>query len=104
MPFKHHVRQLALAIGLLNPALGQTVVGSDYNDPSAGPPGSYFAAAITMPVAAVASVVAKASVVPQSATYRIYDDGDSPTATIHADFASLSTVGTSGSRLVLGNL
>jgi chitosanase len=94
MPSKYHLRQLALAMGLLNPALGQTVVGSDYNNPSAGPPGSYFAAATTMPVAAVASIVANASVVPQSAKYPIHDSGNSPTATIYADFASLSTVST----------
>lgn len=88
---------------LLNPAWGQTVVGSDYNDPSAGPPGSYFAAATTMPVAALVSAVAKASKVPQSAAYLINNNGNSPTATIHADFASLSTVCSARSRITLNN-
>ncbi len=92
MAFKRHIRQLALITMLLSPACGQTVVGSDYNDPSAGPPGIYFAAATTIPVAALVSAVAKASKVPQSAAFPINNNKNSPTATIHADFASLSTV------------
>lgn len=92
MAFKRHLCQLAVATMLLNPAWGQTVVGSRYDDPTAGPPGSYFAAATTMPVAALVSAVAKASKVPQSAAFPINDSKSPPTATIHADFASLSTV------------
>lgn len=103
MAFKRHLRQLALTTMLLSPAWGQTVVGSDYNSPSAGPPGSYFAAATTMPVAALVSAVAKASKAPQSAAFPINNSKDSPTATIHADFASLSTVCYSRSRIELNN-
>ncbi|RHZ43460.1 glycoside hydrolase family 75 protein [Aspergillus thermomutatus] len=91
MLVKSSLGHVAASLLLFTPVLGQTVVGSDYNKPSAGPPASFFAAATTMPVAALQSAAAKASAVPKSAKYPINFDSDSPTATIHADWATLPT-------------
>ncbi|KAG2413844.1 hypothetical protein HFD88_003033 [Aspergillus terreus] len=85
------------AIGLTLPlalfssvALGQTVDGSDYDSPNGGPPASYFAAASTMPVAALQAAAAKATKVPSYATYPVSQDDDAKKSTIHSDWASFS--------------
>ncbi|EAW13238.1 glycoside hydrolase family 75 protein [Aspergillus clavatus NRRL 1] len=90
MIFKSSLSHAAASLLLLTPALAQKVQGPEYNKPSAGPPASFFAAAPTMPVAALKSAVARASVVPKNAAYPVNQDGG-PTATIHADWASLPT-------------
>jgi hypothetical protein len=83
---------VSAALILCSVASGQTVDGSQYNKPSAGPPASFFAAATTLPVAAIKSAAAKATKVPKSATYVINNESDSPKATIHSDWANLNKV------------
>ncbi|KAJ5506381.1 Fungal chitosanase [Penicillium expansum] len=67
--------------------LAQTVDGSKYNKPDGGPPGSYFAASSTIPVAALQSAAAKASVAVPSGTYPINGDKGAKRITIHSDWA-----------------
>ncbi|RAL15906.1 glycoside hydrolase family 75 protein [Aspergillus homomorphus CBS 101889] len=82
---------LSLALlGLSASAVAQTVDGSKYNSPTAGPPASYFAAASSIPVAAIQSAAAKASSVPSLATYPVNTDKNSPKSTIHNDWVKFS--------------
>ncbi|KAJ5688778.1 hypothetical protein N7462_003170 [Penicillium macrosclerotiorum] len=81
---------LATSLVLLGPALGQSVDGSQYNNPTAGPPSSYFAAATTVPVAALQSAAAKASTAAKDATYPVNNDSGASKVTIHSDWSSFS--------------
>lgn len=72
--------------------LAQTVDGSKYNKPDGGPPGSYFAASSTIPVAALQSAAAKASVAVPSGTYPINGDKGAKRITIHSDWADFDEV------------
>ncbi|EAU38426.1 predicted protein [Aspergillus terreus NIH2624] len=91
MVFKKAAIGLTLPFALFSSvALGQTVDGSDYDSPNGGPPGSYFAAASTMPVAALQAAAAKATKVPSYATYPVSQDDNAKKSTIHSDWASFS--------------
>ncbi|GKZ68961.1 hypothetical protein AnigIFM60653_011609 [Aspergillus niger] len=77
-------------LALAGSVKAQSVDGSKYNSPSNGPPASYFAAATTLPVAALQSAAAKASSVPSKATYPVNTDDDSPKSTIHSDWVKFN--------------
>ncbi|KAJ5305147.1 ribonuclease H-like domain-containing protein [Penicillium atrosanguineum] len=81
---------LVASLALLNPAFAQSVDGSKYNNPTAGPPSSYFAAATSVPVAALKSAAAKASTAAKDATYPINNDGGAAKVTIHSDWSKFS--------------
>ncbi|KAJ5090156.1 hypothetical protein N7532_008840, partial [Penicillium argentinense] len=81
---------LVASLSLLGPALAQSVDGSQYNNPTAGPPASYFAAATTVPVAALQSAAAKASTAAKDATYPINSDSGAKRVTIHSDWSKFS--------------
>ncbi|RAL00090.1 glycoside hydrolase family 75 protein [Aspergillus ibericus CBS 121593] len=82
---------LNLAVmALAGSSMAQSVDGSKYDHPNAGPPASFFAAATTLPVSALQAAAAKASVVPAKATYPVNTDKNSPLSTIHSDWASFS--------------
>ena len=87
---KSIISQLAISLALCNSALGQVVNGADYDKPNGGPPASFFAAASTMPVAALQAAAAKASQVPSLATYPVSQDPGAAKSTIHTDWASFS--------------
>ncbi|KAH3201368.1 hypothetical protein KXV64_008612 [Aspergillus fumigatus] len=90
MPSTTIIRQLAISLALCNSALAQVVNGADYNKPNGGPPASFFAAASTMPVAALQAAAAKATKVPSLATYPVSQDKGAAKSTIHTDWASFS--------------
>lgn len=93
MTLRQTISRITLSLSLFGTlSLSQSVNGADYDSPSAGPPASYFAAATSLPVAALSSAAAKASKVPSDATYAVNYDSDSPTATIHSDWAAFSSV------------
>ncbi|KAJ5776207.1 uncharacterized protein N7511_001218 [Penicillium nucicola] len=77
-------------LAMAGTGFAQTVVGSNYNNPTAGPPASYFAAAATVPVAALQTAAAKASTAAQSATYPINGDSGAKKVTIHSDWSNFS--------------
>ncbi|KAJ5388228.1 hypothetical protein N7509_010769 [Penicillium cosmopolitanum] len=81
---------LLACLGLTSPVLSQSVDGSKYNNPTAGPPASYFAAATTVPVAALQSAAAKASEAAKDATYPINSDNGAKRVTIHKDWTNFS--------------
>ncbi|KAE8394993.1 putative extracellular chitosanase CsnC [Aspergillus alliaceus] len=89
MPLKNFASQLALSLALFGTAMGQKVEGPEYNKPNGGPPGKFFAASSSLPVAALQAAAAKASVVPSHATYPIGEDS-SIKSTIHTDWAKFS--------------
>ncbi|KAK5798044.1 hypothetical protein VI817_004335 [Penicillium citrinum] len=66
------------------------VDGSKYDNPTAGPPASYFAAATTVPVAALQSAAVKASTAAKDATYPINSDSGAKRVTIHSDWTNFS--------------
>lgn len=82
----------AIVFVLLGSGLAQSVDGSKYNNPTAGPPASYFAAATTIPVAALQSAAAKASTAVSDATYPINGDSGAAKVTIHSDWSKFSEV------------
>ncbi|OOF92028.1 glycoside hydrolase family 75 protein [Aspergillus carbonarius ITEM 5010] len=88
MAFKNTLGLATLA--LAGSGMAQSVSGSDYNYPHAGPPASFFAASSTIPVAALKAAAAKASDVPAKATYPVNTNDDSPLSTIHSDWADFS--------------
>lgn len=89
-------------LALLGAATAQSVDGSKYNNPTAGPPASFFTAATTIPVAALQTAAAKASIAAGNvATYPVYNDDSTPTATIHKDWVNFSEVNLSLSPLIL---
>ncbi|RAK87213.1 Chitosanase-domain-containing protein [Aspergillus costaricaensis CBS 115574] len=77
-------------LALAGSVKAQSVDGSKYNSPTNGPPASYFAAATTLPVAALQSAAAKASSVPSKATYPVNTDKNSPKSTIHSDWVKFN--------------
>ncbi|KAJ5805961.1 uncharacterized protein N7503_003563 [Penicillium pulvis] len=81
---------LVASLALVNPTVAQTVDGSKYNNPTAGPPSSYFAAATSIPVAALKSAAAKASTAAKDATYPINNSGGAAKVTIHSDWSKFS--------------
>ncbi|KAF3388302.1 Endo-chitosanase C [Penicillium rolfsii] len=78
------------SLALFGTTLAQSVDGSKYNNPTAGPPASFFAAATTVPVAALQSAAAKASTAAKDATYPINGDSGAPKSTIHSDWTKFS--------------
>ncbi|CEO60467.1 Putative Chitosanase preproprotein [Penicillium brasilianum] len=78
------------SLALFGSTLAQSVDGSQYNNPTAGPPASYFAAASTVPVAALQSAAAKASTAAKDATYPINGDSGAHKSTIHSDWTNFS--------------
>ncbi|KAJ5666060.1 uncharacterized protein N7477_008508, partial [Penicillium maclennaniae] len=81
---------LVASLALLSPTFAQSVDGSKYNNPTAGPPASYFAAATSVPVAALKSAAAKASTAAKDATYPVNNDGGAAKVTIHSDWSKFS--------------
>jgi hypothetical protein len=98
LEFNNHIISMAIkssvlaSLALFGSALAQSVDGSQYNNPTAGPPASFFAAATTVPVAALQSAAAKASTAAKDATYPINGDGGAPKSTIHSDWTNFSEV------------
>ncbi|KAJ5248759.1 hypothetical protein N7468_000210 [Penicillium chermesinum] len=89
MAFKYFIPAfLALFV---SQTAAQTVVGSKYNNPTAGPPASFFAATSTIPVAALQTAAAKATKAAKSATYAINNDGGAAKVTIHSDWSGFSS-------------
>ncbi|KAJ5523646.1 hypothetical protein N7513_013190 [Penicillium frequentans] len=81
---------LVASLALVNPTVAQSVDGSKYNSPTAGPPSSYFAAATSIPVAALKSAAAKANTAAKDATYPINNSGGAAKVTIHSDWSKFS--------------
>ncbi|KAJ5168561.1 uncharacterized protein N7482_004155 [Penicillium canariense] len=81
---------LVASLALLGPALAQSVDGKQYDNPTAGPPASYFAAATTVPVAALHSAAAKASTAAKDATYPVNNDSGAAKSTIHSDWTNFN--------------
>ncbi|KAJ5657886.1 uncharacterized protein N7484_001535 [Penicillium longicatenatum] len=81
---------LVVSLAVVNPTFAQSVDGSKYNNPTAGPPASYFAAATSIPVAALKSAAAKASTAAKDATYPINNSGGAAKVTIHSDWSKFS--------------
>lgn len=77
---------------LAGTAVSQQVDGAQFNNPTAGPPASYFAAASTIPVAALQSAAAKASTAAAKSTYAINNNGGAEKVTIHSDWSKFSEV------------
>jgi chitosanase len=90
MRFSIRIAALAATIGLAS-ATPSKVHGASFNNPTAGPPASLFAAAPTLPVAQIASAAAAATKVPEAATY-VLGESSSEKATIHSDWARFSKV------------
>ncbi|KAJ5093731.1 hypothetical protein N7456_009592 [Penicillium angulare] len=76
----------AALIMLLGRALAQKVDGAQFNNPSAGPPSSYFAAAPNIPVAALQKAAAGANTAAKDATYPVNRNVGAPQVTIHSDW------------------
>ncbi|KAJ5933561.1 hypothetical protein N7454_005890, partial [Penicillium verhagenii] len=68
----------------------QSVDGSKYNNPTAGPPASYFAAATSIPVASLKNAAAKASTAAKDATYPINSNSGAAKVTIHSDWSKFT--------------
>jgi chitosanase len=77
----------------LGTSFAQSVDGSKFNNPTAGPPASYFAAATSIPVAALQHAAAKVSTAASDATYPINSDSGATKVTIHSDWSNFSEVG-----------
>lgn len=86
-------RNLALSMAFSAFALGQQVNGPDYDSPTGGPPAKFFAAAASIPVAGLRAAAAKASKVPNLATYPVSLEKNAAKSTIHSDWLSFSEVG-----------
>lgn len=86
-------RNLALSMVFSAFALGQQVNGPDYDSPTGGPPAKFFAAAASIPVAGLRAAAAKASKVPNLATYPVSLEKNAAKSTIHSDWLSFSEVG-----------
>ncbi|PLN81936.1 Chitosanase-domain-containing protein [Aspergillus taichungensis] len=83
-------RNLALSVAFSAFALGQQVNGPDYDSPTGGPPAKFFAAAASIPVAGLQTAAAKASKVPDLATYPVSLEKNAVKSTIHSDWLSFS--------------
>lgn len=78
-------------LGLLGTAAAQSVDGSKYNNPTSGPPASFFAAATSIPVAALNAAATKASIAAGSAaTYAVNTNSNSPKSIIYKDWVNFS--------------
>ncbi|KAJ5453105.1 Fungal chitosanase [Penicillium cf. griseofulvum] len=75
---------------LFGTGLSQVVKGPEFDKPTGGPPGSYFAAGSSIPVAALKSAAAQASTPAKAATYPINGDGGAKKVTIHSDWSNFS--------------
>ncbi|KAJ5383593.1 Fungal chitosanase [Penicillium concentricum] len=75
---------------LFGTGLAQSVDGSKFDKPDGGPPGSYFAAGSSIPVAALKSAAAKATTAAKKATYPINGDSGAKKVTIHSDWSNFS--------------
>jgi chitosanase len=80
-------------LALSGRGLAQSVDGKKFDNPTAGPPASYFAATTTIPVAALQSAAAKASTAASVATYPINFDSGAAKSTIYSDWSKFSEVG-----------
>ncbi|PYH97196.1 Chitosanase-domain-containing protein [Aspergillus ellipticus CBS 707.79] len=83
----HSILSLAI-LALAGSALGQSVDGAKYDFPSGGPPGSFFAASTRLPVSALQSAAARASIVPPKATYPVSREPGAPLSTLHSDWVN----------------
>lgn len=81
---------LARLLVLVCPALSDTLDDAKYNNPTAGPPASYFAAATTVPIAALKSAAAKANTAATNATYPVNASKGAERSTIHSDWIGFS--------------
>ena len=79
-------------LALFGTGLTQKVNGPDFNKPDGGPPGSYFAAGSSIPVAALQSAAAKASTPVPDGTYAINNDKGAKKVTIHSDWSKFDEV------------
>ncbi|KAJ5513243.1 Fungal chitosanase [Penicillium fimorum] len=86
-----YTRAIPFALfALFGTGLAQSVDGSKFDKPDAGPPGSYFAAGSSIPVAALKSAAAKATTAAKKATYPINSDSGATKVTIHSDWSNFS--------------
>ncbi|KAJ5752206.1 hypothetical protein N7520_009123 [Penicillium odoratum] len=81
---------LLASLALSSLTLAQSVDGSKYNNPTAGPPSSFFAAATTIPVAALKNAASTASTAAKDATYPINNGGGAAKVTIHSDWSNFN--------------
>lgn len=79
---------------LFSTGLAQTVDGAKFNNPTAGPSASYFAAATTIPAAALESAAAKVSTAASDATYPVNFDKGAEKSTIYSDWSKFDEVDT----------
>ncbi|KAJ5164446.1 Fungal chitosanase [Penicillium coprophilum] len=77
-------------LALFGTGLAQTVSGPEFNKPDAGPPGSYFAAGSSIPVAALKTAAGKASTAAKKATYPINGDEGAKKVTIYSDWSNFN--------------
>lgn len=89
---------------LFGTAFAQREDESKYNNPTAGPPSSSFAAASTVPVAAFQSAAAKANKPAKDATYPVNGDGGAKKVTIHSDWSKFNEVRSYNIRTKLDRL
>ncbi|CAG8420212.1 unnamed protein product [Penicillium salamii] len=80
----------AALVALVGTGLAQQVDGAQFNNPTAGPPASYFAAAATIPVAALQSAATQVSTAASKSTYAINNNGGAQKVTIHSDWSKFS--------------
>ncbi|KAJ5716140.1 hypothetical protein N7493_008051, partial [Penicillium malachiteum] len=90
MDHKNAFRAFLAVLIISRPTLSQNVDGSMYNDPTAGPPSSYFAAATTVPIAALQSAAAKASQAAKDATYPVNRSSGAVQVKIHSDWSNFT--------------
>lgn len=88
---------------LFGTGLTQSVNGFNFNKPTGGPPGSYFAAGSSIPVTALQSAAATASTAVPDGTYPINRENGAQEVTIHSDWANFNQVDTLTSRLLAGS-
>ena len=86
------IHAFAATLALLSSAWAQSVDGSRYNNPTAGPPSIYFTAAASIPVAALQTAAAKASTAAKDATYAVNRDNGAAKATIFSDWSDFDEV------------
>ncbi|KAF9239235.1 CAZyme family GH75 [Penicillium roqueforti] len=75
---------------LFGTGLTQSVNGFNFNKPTGGPPGSYFAAGSSIPVTALQSAAATASTAVPDGTYPINRENGAQEVTIHSDWANFN--------------
>lgn len=75
-----------LLFTLSSTSLAQSVDGSKFNHPTGGPPPNYFAAAGTIPVAALQNAAAKANISASNVAYPINRGSGAAKVTMHSDW------------------